>query len=75
MIISPNVEHLFEAGVNGTILMQLEFLPEIFSHLHSNIRIDTEAMPTPSFLFSKENRLIKIVNNMKPICLFVQMTC
>ncbi|WP_455669797.1 AraC family transcriptional regulator [Phocaeicola faecalis] len=63
MIISPNVEHQFEAGVNGTILMQLEFLPEIFSHLHSNIRIDTEAMPTPSFLFSKENRLIKIVNN------------
>lgn len=31
MIITPHVEHQFEAGANGTILMQLEFLPEIFS--------------------------------------------
>ena len=63
MIITPHVEHQFEAGANGTILMQLEFLPEIFSLFHSNIKVGTEPIPTPSFLFSKENRLIKIVNN------------
>lgn len=63
MIIASNVAHRFEAGASGTILMQLEFLPEILFHFHSNIGIDAESIPTPSFLFSKENRLIKIVNN------------
>ena len=29
MIICSNVEHTFEAGSEGTTLMQLEFLPEI----------------------------------------------
>ena len=33
MFILPNVRHRFEAGTKGTTLMQLEFLPEIMSHL------------------------------------------
>lgn len=66
MIITSEVNHLFEAGSEGTTLMQLEFLPEIFSHFNWN----TGAMaggsaPTPVFLFSEENRLIKIINNVR----------
>lgn len=67
MIIAPYVEHQLKAGVSGVTLMQLEFLPEIFFHLHSNIRVNAMSMPTPSFLFSKENKLIKIVNNVEMI--------
>ena len=29
MIITSDISHLFEAGADGTTLMQLEFLPEI----------------------------------------------
>lgn len=31
MVICSNVEHTFEAGSEDTTLMQLEFLPEVFS--------------------------------------------
>lgn len=66
MIITSNINHQFEAGPEGTTLMQLEFLPEIFSHFSlddENETNDGSAPPTPVFLFSEENRLIKIVNN------------
>lgn len=66
MIITSDVEHLFEAGSEGTTLMQLEFLPEIFSHF--DLKAGTAAggsTLTPVFLFSEENRLIKIVNNVR----------
>lgn len=62
MIICSNVAHTFEAGSKGTTLMQLEFLPEIFScfDLHEKNNMDELA---PEAIFSEENRLIKIVNN------------
>lgn len=62
MIITSNVNHLFEAGPEGTTLMQLEFLPEIFSHFSLSANSGTGEL-TPVFLFSEENSLIKIVNN------------
>lgn len=66
MIITPNVNHLFEAGSEGTTLMQLEFLPEIFSHFDWNAETGINgSSPIPVFLFSEENRLIKIVNNVR----------
>lgn len=66
MIITSNINHLFEAGSEGTTLMQLEFLPEIFSRFNWNAETDTNGSTlTPVFLFSEENRLIKIVNNVR----------
>lgn len=64
MIICSNVNHVFEAGAKGTTLMQLEFPPEIFSRFDSkeNSMISELA---PSTIFSGENCLIKIVNNVR----------
>lgn len=64
MIILSNVNHTFEAGSSGTTLMQLEFLPEIFSGFDLNFPncIDGTS-PNSISLFSEENKLIKIVNN------------
>ena len=64
MIICSNVEHTFEAGSEGTTLMQLEFLPEIFSRFNPHAQDETEGL-TPVTIFSEENRLIKIVNNVR----------
>ncbi|MFV0270117.1 MAG: AraC family transcriptional regulator [Macellibacteroides fermentans] len=64
MIVCSNVKHSFEAGAEGTILMQLEFLPEIFSRFDSsenNINVGL----TPVTIFSEANHLIKIVNNVR----------
>lgn len=66
MIITSEVNHLFEAGPEGTTLMQLEFLPEIFSHFNRNGETganDATPTPAPVFLNPEENQLIKIVNN------------
>ncbi|MDE5678153.1 helix-turn-helix domain-containing protein [Phocaeicola sp.] len=66
MIITSDVNHLFEAGSEGTTLMQLEFLPEIFSHFSWNTEVMANgSTPAPVFLFSEENRLIKIINNVR----------
>lgn len=62
MIITSEVNHLFEAGSEGATLMQLEFLPEVFSHFNLNT-INKETGLTPAALFTEENRLIKVVNN------------
>lgn len=64
MIITSQVNHLFEAGSEGTTLMQLEFLPEVFSHFNFNDGHLANGL-TPVVLFSEENRLIKIVNNVR----------
>lgn len=64
MIISSELNHTFEAGTDGTTLMQLEFLPEVFSKFNLNIGTDTNEL-TPVTIFSEENRLIKIVNNVR----------
>lgn len=66
MIITSDVNHLFEAGSEGTTLMQLESLPEIFSYFNFNGEGETDGLsPTSVSLFSQENRLIKIVNNVR----------
>lgn len=65
MIIPSGVRHTFEANSNGTTLMQLEFLPEMFSHFHTQY-IDENGV-TPQILFSGKNKLIKIVNNVRII--------
>ncbi len=64
MIISSNVDHFFEAGSNGCTLMQLEFLPEVFSKfdLHEGQTLNGL---TPITVFSSENKIIKIVNNVR----------
>lgn len=69
MIITSNVNHLFEAGPEGTTLMQLEFLPGIFSLFNLNVGLKANDLAhTSVFLFSEENRLIKIVNNICIVC-------
>jgi len=64
MIISSDVEHFFEVGSDGCTLMQLEFLPEVFSKfdLHDEQVLDGL---TPATVFSNENKIIKIVNNVR----------
>lgn len=64
MIICSNVEHTFEAGSEDTTLMQLEFLPEIFSRFNP-VGHEEESELAPVTIFSEENRLIKIVNNVR----------
>lgn len=64
MIICSNVKHTFEAGPNGTTLIQLEFLPEIFSRFNLNQSGEGREF-SPITIFSEENRLIKIVNNVR----------
>lgn len=64
MIITSDVNHLFEAGSEGTTLMQLEFLPEVFSRFNFNAPNGPDGL-TSVVLFSEENRLIKIVNNVR----------
>lgn len=64
MIILSNVNHVFEAGSGGTTLMQLEFLPEIFSGFDLNFSGCIDGIGLGSISpFSEENKLIKIVNN------------
>ena len=66
MIITSNVNHLFEAGSEGATLMQLEFLPDIFSLFNLNVSLKANDLShTSALLFSEENRLIKIVNNIR----------
>lgn len=62
MIIAPDIPHAFEAGVNGCTLMQLEFLPEMF-HINKHLLLSD----TSCNLFSKNNQIIKIVNNIRII--------
>ncbi len=64
MIVCSNVKHSFEAGAEGTILMQLEFLPEIFSRFDSSENSINVGL-TPVTIFSEANHLIKIVNNVR----------
>lgn len=66
MIISSHVNHLFEAGREGSTLMQLEFLPEIFTHFQLNKPSDAGNTETsPLFPFGEQHQLIKIVDNIR----------
>lgn len=64
MLITSDVSHLFEAGSEGTTLMQLEFLPELFAHFSFKGE-KGDGGSVPVVLFSEENRLIKIVNQVR----------
>lgn len=64
MIITSGINHSFEAGTEGTTLMQLEFLPEIFSQFDPQAKGKFTDFASV-MLFSEENRLIKIVNNIR----------
>ena len=59
MIILSNVPHTFEAGQSGTTLLQLEFLPEIFSMFGPHDRFGSFSV------FTRENRLIRICNHIR----------
>ena len=59
MVICSNVEHTFEAGSEETTLMQLEFLPEVFSRFNSHEQEPANEL-TPVMIFSEE-----IVNNVR----------
>lgn len=66
MFITPNVRHKFEAGSKGVQLMQLEFLPEIFSRFALAMETDeSNGVPFTSFLFSGHHQLIKIVDDLR----------
>lgn len=66
MIISSDVEHKFEAGSKGTTLMQLEFLPEIFTSIDTSLQLSKNIFEQSSVsLFSEKNKLIKIVGNVR----------
>lgn len=66
MIIPSDVNHFFEAGTEGTTLMQLEFLPDIFSEFIQKKECETNShIPSYLSLFSGKNKLIKIVNNVR----------
>lgn len=62
MIIHSNVDHMFEAGPKGVTLMQLEFMPEILDYFDLTTSSDFANL-APCNLFSQQNQLIKIVNN------------
>lgn len=64
MIIYSGLEHKFEAGVKGTTLMQLEFMPEIFEQFNLSSATEFKDL-APLNIFSKENKLIKIVDNVR----------
>lgn len=68
MFITPNVKHKFEAGHKGTQLMQLEFLPELFSRFVLDMETeDHNNMSFTSFLFSGKHKVMKIVNDMRMV--------
>lgn len=64
MIIHSNLDHMFEAGPKGVTLMQLEFMPEIFEQFDVTNNNNFKDL-APFNIFSEENRLIKIVNNVR----------
>lgn len=62
MIIASHVEHTFEAGPRATVLMQLEFMPEIYQRLNP-LSDERFSDLDPLEIFSDKNRLIKIKDN------------
>ena len=63
MIVGSNARHAFRAGQEGTVLMQLEFLPEIFRSLSAGLPGTENSAAGP--VFPEEFRLIKIVNHVR----------
>ncbi len=64
MIICSNVNHTFEAGAPGATLLQLEFLPELFLRFNMQ-KSETQNDGEPIAFFTENNRLIKIINNVR----------
>lgn len=65
MIIASNVHHFFEVGAEGCTLMQLEFLPELFSRFDLYNKDADENSLSGLTIFSDQNKVIKIVNNIR----------
>lgn len=70
MIIASNTNHTFEAGLAGTTLLQLEFLPELLTGFNFNAE-NGDSQLNSYLLSSVQNRLIKVANNL-PIMRAVQ---
>lgn len=64
MIINSHVMHSFEAGPKGVTIMQLEFLPEIYTSFDP-AQQNVQNRLDPSTVFSESNKLIKIINNVR----------
>lgn len=64
MIINSHVIHSFEAGSKGVTIMQLEFLPEIYSSFDFE-QENNHSQLDPLAIFSESNKLIKIINNVR----------
>ena len=64
MVIYSHLEHLFEAGSKGVTLMQLEFMPEVFSMFEVPKEASNGDLNLYN-IFSDENRLIKISSNIR----------
>ena len=59
MIITSNVLHSFQAGINGCTLLQLEFPANIINIANS---LNKSLLNSVS-IFSKDNMIMKIINN------------
>lgn len=76
MFITPNVKHKFEAGNKGTQLMQLEFLPDLFSRFVLDMRTEeNHNISFTSFLFSGKYQVMKIVNDMRIVRIIQDIIC
>lgn len=65
MIICSKVTHSFQAGKEGCTLMQLEFLPDMFSWFTQRLTDGKGFELAPCNIFSSGNKLIKIINNVR----------
>ena len=63
MIVGSNARHAFRAGQEGAVLMQLEFLPEIFRSLAVTSPGAGDSVAEP--FFPETTPLIKIVNHVR----------
>ena len=54
MVICSNVEHTFEAGSEDTTLMQLEFLPEVFSRFNPDGHGQMKDLAPVTILFRRK---------------------
>lgn len=71
MVILSDVRHRFEAGTEGTVLMQLEFLPEIFSNFKPDILAGKGTDKRTADFLTGPHRVLRITDNAR-IVLVIQ---